>query len=103
MNTITSSVPYHFQSLLPQESVRNFAKTLARYELFQKVVALPGDIVEAGVFRGEGLLCWARLLEIFSPLSRRRVLGFDTFQGFPGTSRSEHDRHAGERATDCTR
>jgi SAM-dependent methyltransferase len=103
MDTNANDVPYHIQSLLPQESIRHFAKMLARYELYKKVIDLPGDIVEAGVFHGEGLICWAQLAQIFNPLSRRRVVGFDTFQGFPATSRSEHDKNAGRQANECNR
>jgi hypothetical protein len=90
-------------STAPHEALRSFAKTLARYELFKKVMDLPGDIVEAGVFRGEGLFSWAKLLQIFNPLSRRKVVGFDTFQGFPGTCHSDHDRNASQLANDCNR
>lgn len=56
-----------------------FTKLLARYELFKLTVDLPGDIVECGVFKGAGLFYWARLLQIFNPLSTKRVIGFDLF------------------------
>jgi hypothetical protein len=56
---------------------------LAHYELFQKVVDLPGDIVELGVFRGASLMSWANFLEIRCMGDRqRRVFGFDNFAGF---------------------
>jgi hypothetical protein len=42
---------------------------------------IPGDVVEAGVFRGHTLLATALLLrELGSP---KKVLGFDSFRGFP--------------------
>jgi len=55
---------------------------LAHYELFQKVIDLPGDIVELGVFHGISLMSWANFLEIRCMGDRqRRVWGFDNFSG----------------------
>jgi hypothetical protein len=55
---------------------------LAHYELFQKVVDLPGDIVELGVYHGISLMSWANFLEIRCMGDRqRRVWGFDSFEG----------------------
>ena len=61
----------------------NMTRFLARYELYKRIAELPGSIVECGVFRGEGLLAWAKFLEIFHGGDRtRRVIGFDNFAGF---------------------
>jgi Macrocin-O-methyltransferase (TylF) len=57
-------------------------KMLVRYRLFEQVIDVPGDIIECGVFKGAGLMYWAKLLEIFSPNSRKRVIGFDGFRPF---------------------
>ncbi len=69
-----------------------FSKMLARYELFKRVLELPGDIVEGGVLKGAGVLYWAKLIQIFNPLSRRKVIGFDTFEGYPEDTSKEHDK-----------
>ncbi len=54
---------------------------LAHYELFQKVIDLPGDIVELGVFHGVSLMSWANFLEIRCMGDRqRKVWGFDRFE-----------------------
>lgn len=71
-------------------------KILARYELFKRVVELPGDIVEGGVFRGTGVLYWAKLMQIFNPLSQRKVVGFDTFAGYPDSD-SAHEKESGQK------
>jgi hypothetical protein len=55
---------------------------LVRYILFERALEIPGDIVECGVFRGAGLMYWAKLLEIFAPNSSKRVIGFDAFRPF---------------------
>jgi hypothetical protein len=57
---------------------------LARYELFRRVVGIKGSVVECGVFRGQGLMTWAKLSAILEPNNiMRRIYGFDTFDGFP--------------------
>jgi len=70
------------QLLLYGDSGR-LCKILARYELYKMTIDLPGDIVEGGVFKGAGVLLWAKLIEIFNNRSNRKVIGFDTFEGFP--------------------
>lgn len=56
---------------------------LAHYELYQKVINLPGDIVELGLYRGASLMSWANFMEIRNMGDRhRKVVGFDNFKGF---------------------
>lgn len=65
----------------------NLARFLAHYELFRRVVELPGSIVDLGVFRGGSTFTWGKLCEIFCPTDvRKRVYGFDTFSGFDALS-----------------
>ncbi len=62
----------------------NLARFLAHYEIFKQVAALPGVIVDLGVYRGASTFTWAKLCEIFCPTDVRKVVyGFDTFEGFP--------------------
>lgn len=75
-----------FNDFLLYGATDRFAKILSRYELFKRVATVPGDIVECGVFKGTGVLFWAKLIQIFHPLSLRKVVGFDTFGEFPATS-----------------
>ena len=68
----------------------NLARFLARYELFRQIQDIPGCIFECGVYRGSGLLTWAKLAETFCPGDRaKKVIGFDNFAGF--TSLHEKD------------
>ena len=61
----------------------NFAKVLTHIEIFKKTIELPGSIVECGVFKGMSLLTFAKMVEIYCPGDTlKRVIGFDTFQGF---------------------
>jgi hypothetical protein len=72
--------------------IDRYTKMLARYELFKLIADKPGDIVEGGVLKGSGLLYWAKLIEIFNPQSRRKVVGFDTFEGYPEDGARAHDQ-----------
>ncbi|MCX6582734.1 MAG: class I SAM-dependent methyltransferase [Candidatus Aminicenantes bacterium] len=81
-----------YDDFLMQGTLDRYTKLWARYELFQRVVDLPGDIVECGVLNGGGVLYWARLLQVFNPLSQRKVIGFDTFEGYPESMKGEQDK-----------
>jgi len=85
-----------YNEFLLNGSLDRFTKILARYELFKQVVDLPGDIVECGVFKGTGVLYWAKLLQIFNPQSVKRVVGFDTFAGYPDSLGKDYDKKTGE-------
>jgi len=57
---------------------------LALYEIFKRILPVKGSIVECGVFRGFGLMSWAKLSAILEPTNlTRRIYGFDSFKGFP--------------------
>lgn len=65
----------------------NFAKYLSHIEIFKHVIDIPGSIVECGVFKGMSFLTFIKLVEIFCPGDTlKRVIGFDTFQGFVNLS-----------------
>jgi hypothetical protein len=63
------------------------AKFIARSEIFRRILHVNGSIIECGVLHGGGLLTWAKLSSIFEPANHvRKVIGFDTFEGFPAVS-----------------
>jgi len=77
----------NFAKFVPRQ---NLALFLAKSEIFKQILDVHGHIVECGVFMGGGLLTWAELSAIYEPYNHtRRIVGFDTFAGFP--SLSEHD------------
>ena len=56
---------------------------IARYDIFRHILDVKGSIVECGVFRGSGLMTWAKLSAVLEPNNMlRRIYGFDTFEGF---------------------
>lgn len=63
----------------------NLAKFLAHVDVFKQIVDVPGCIVECGVFKGTSLMTFVKLIEVLCPGdSLKRVVGFDTFEGFVG-------------------
>ncbi|TIH12019.1 class I SAM-dependent methyltransferase [Marinifilum sp. JC120] len=57
---------------------------LAKDHIFKQILPIHGAIVECGVFMGAGLFTWAQLSSIYEPANHnRRVIGFDSFEGFP--------------------
>lgn len=56
---------------------------LQYYELFRMTKDVPGDIVEAGIFRGFSFFALAHFLKIFCMGDRtKRIFGFHNFKGF---------------------
>ena len=71
----------NFPKYVPRQDITRF---LVRYEIFKKVLNIAGSIVECGVLHGAGLLTFAHLSSILEPVNQqRKIIGFDTFEGFP--------------------
>ena len=69
---------------------QDLARFLARYEVFKLALQTHGSIVECGVFAGGGLMTWSQCSSILEPYNHtRRVIGFDTFSGFPSVHESD--------------
>jgi hypothetical protein len=74
----------NFSRFVPRQALSTF---LAKREIFQRIVNIHGNIIECGVFMGGGLFTWTQLSSIYEPLNHtRRVIGFDSFDGFPSVS-----------------
>ncbi|MBI3159823.1 MAG: class I SAM-dependent methyltransferase [Chloroflexi bacterium] len=87
------SEPFNlYNEFVLKASPDRITKLLARYELYRRILDVPGDIVEGGVMKGAGVLFWAKLVEVFNPLSKRKVVGFDTFAGYPDDVTFAHDQ-----------
>ena len=73
-------------------SRQSIAKFLTKYEIFKQILNVNGSIVECGVLHGAGLLTWAKLSSIFEPANHpRKVVGFDTFTGFPSVNKKDRN------------
>jgi len=74
----------NFEKYVPRQPLSRF---MARYELFKMIKNVKGSIIECGVHYGGGLMAWAKLSSILEPYAvRRKIIGFDTFDGFPDIS-----------------
>jgi hypothetical protein len=74
---------------------QHFTKTLTRIELFKKILDIQGSVVECGTYRADSLLTYFHLSNIFEPYSfTRKIIGFDTFTGFPSTSDNDNKEFA---------
>lgn len=69
---------------------RSISRFLVKYEIYKKILDINGVIIEGGVFNGAGLFTWAQLSNIFEPTNyNRKIVGFDTFEGFPSTNEED--------------
>ena len=69
-----------FAVYTPRQVISDY---LARHYLFEKILNVPGSIVECGVFNGQGLMSYANFSAIWEPNNfTRKIVGFDTFGGF---------------------
>jgi hypothetical protein len=66
-----------------------FGKLIAHYELYKKIVDLPGHVFEFGVHKGNSLIRFATFRELLEASSSRKIYGFDTFKHFPMTDKAE--------------
>ena len=86
----------NFTKYVPRQNLTTF---LTRYEIFKKILDVPGSIIECGVLFGGGLMTFAQLSAIFEHVNfERQIIGFDTFSGFPNLSPIDK-KHAGKLAT----
>jgi len=70
----------NFTKYVRRQSLKRF---LAAYEIFKLILPVKGSIVECGVYRGFGVMAWAKLSCMLEPENlTRRIYGFDTFAGF---------------------
>jgi hypothetical protein len=64
---------------------KNLGRILFFYEIYKKIVNTHGIIIEFGVRWGQTLSLMTALRSIFEPFNRhRKIVGFDTFEGFKG-------------------
>ena len=74
----------NFAKYVPRQDLTTF---LTKYEIFKKILNVPGSIIECGVLFGGGLMTFAQLSAIFEHVNfERQIIGFDTFSGFPSLS-----------------
>ncbi len=77
----------NFPKYVRRQQLKRF---LAMYEIFKLVLPVKGSIIECGVYKGFGIMSWAKLSTMLEPENlTRRVYGFDSFEGFPNYSEKD--------------
>lgn len=63
---------------------KELARILFMNNLYKQILDVPGVVMEFGVHWGGNLSLWSALRGCYEPYNvRRKVIGFDTFDGFP--------------------
>jgi len=66
---------------------------LTRIDLFRQILEVQGAVVECGVHKGNSLFLYNHLSTILEPYSfNRKIIGFDTFEGFRSISSDDQDK-----------
>lgn len=78
-NMPTDDIYDIFNKFIFSNDIKLIGKLLHRFQFFEKVKHLAGDIVEVGVFKGSGIATFSKFIEIFMPNSNKKVIGFDIF------------------------
>jgi len=78
---------------------KHLARMLLMDFLYRQIVDVQGVIIEFGTRWGHNLALFSALRGIYEPFNRhRKIIGFDTFTGFPSTSDKDKDWKAGQLA-----
>lgn len=68
------------------------AKILFINEIYELITHIPGVIMEFGTWWGQNLILFENLRAIYEPFNQsRRVIGFDTFRGYPEISSKDRE------------
>lgn len=72
---------------------QNLARIIFMNELYRKIVDVHGVIMEFGVRWGQNLSLFSNYRGIYEPFNyNRKIIGFDTFEGFPSTHEKDGKR-----------
>lgn len=72
-------------------------KLLNHLEIYKKILDLPGDILEFGVYKGTSLVRLLSFRNLLENEYSRKVIGFDIFGKFPNSLELESDKDFVER------
>ena len=67
-------------------------KLLNHLEIYKKIVDLPGDVLEFGVYKGSSIVRLLSFRELLESSYSRKIVGFDAFGKFPDNLSIESDK-----------
>ena len=66
---------------------KNLSRILFMHHIYQQIISVPGVVMEFGTRWGQNLALFSTFRGIYEPFNRhRKMIGFDTFAGFPEIS-----------------
>jgi len=69
---------------------KTFSRILFLHHIYQQIIDVQGIVIDFGTRWGQNMSLFAAMRGIYEPFNRhRKIVGFDTFEGFP--SMSEQD------------
>ena len=71
---------YHLKT-----DISRMSQILYHYELYKKILNIPGSIIECGVFKGSSLVRFLTYRSVLENNFSREVIGFDAFGKFPNS------------------
>ena len=78
---------------------RTLSRILFMYELYKKCLETHGIVIELGVRWGHNLALFSNFRGMLEPFNyNRKIVGFDTFAGFPVVTPNDHQMKAGDYA-----
>ncbi|MEO1112183.1 MAG: TylF/MycF/NovP-related O-methyltransferase [Pseudomonadota bacterium] len=91
---LLSATPSHDVAAAPfvYAERQTVTSSLTRMDLFRKILEVQGAIVECGVHKANSLFLYYHLSTILEPYNfNRKIIGFDTFEGFRSLSRNDDE------------
>ena len=72
---------------------KNLSRILFMDHLYQQIINVHGSIFEFGTRWGQNMAIFAALRGIYDPFNRfRKIVGFDTFTGFPNLGKQDNKK-----------
>ena len=66
-----------------KSNVSRLSGLIYHYEIYKKILNIPGEILECGVFKGISLIKFLTFREILENSGSRKIYGFDVFGKYP--------------------
>ena len=97
LSHLLDSSPIPQEQLLPNLGLflesKNLARLLFLDHVYQHIIDVQGVIMEFGTRWGQNLGVLSALRGIYEPFNRhRKIIGFDTFSGFPSVSQQDGEK-----------
>lgn len=92
MNNYKKEKAYEYENgFILTSDVFRMGNFLSHYELYKKIVDVPGDVVELGVFKGSSFIQFGTFRELLENTKARKLIGFDVFDTFPDCGELQGD------------